>query len=168
MYRVSRKGVLVFEPCDNFITRVGVWLGFGQDYEIAAVADDGWHNAGIRNTSVPNYIYRWTEREVIKTVSTYAPYTRPRFEFFYALRIPWPHFHMMKNQLLYILMCVLAPFLHLFTFIFPRESNNFAFAVLKPPMPESLHPWLIMTENGPVINREYVERTLYKKKSGAE
>ena len=38
MYRVSRQGVLVFEPCDNLTTRIGVWLGIGQEYEIAAVA----------------------------------------------------------------------------------------------------------------------------------
>jgi SAM-dependent methyltransferase len=165
MYRVSRKGIVVLEPCDNFTTRLGVWLGFGQDYEIASVADEGWNCGGVRNTSVPNYIYRWSERDVIKTINTYAPYAKAKFLFFYALRIPWAQFHLRKNKLPLILMYLAAPFLYLFTFLFPSESNNFAFVVLRPPMPQSLHPWLKMTEKGPDINREYVENTLFKGRS---
>jgi SAM-dependent methyltransferase len=164
LYRVSRNGVLVVEPCDNFTTRVGVWLGFGQDYEIASVADDGWRNGGFRNTSIPNYIYRWSAREVIKTISTYAPHTRPRFLFFYSLCIPWLQLRLRRNKLPWILMSLAAPFLYLLTFLFPSESNNFAFVTLKPP-PESLHPWLKRSEQGPEIDREYVEQVLFRGRS---
>ena len=38
MYRVARRGVLAFEPRDTRLVRLGVRLGFGQEYEIAAVA----------------------------------------------------------------------------------------------------------------------------------
>src|SRR5712672_2452459 len=41
MYRVARLGVLAFEPRDTRLVRLGVRLGFGQEYEIAAVAGNG-------------------------------------------------------------------------------------------------------------------------------
>src|SRR6266851_8888773 len=41
MYRVARRGVLAFEPRDTRLVRLGVRLGFGQEYEIAAVAENG-------------------------------------------------------------------------------------------------------------------------------
>jgi SAM-dependent methyltransferase len=163
MYRVSRKGVVVFEPCDNLTTRIGVWLGIGQEYEIAAVAGNDYRHGGVRNTSIPNYVYRWTERDVVKTVNTYAPHTKTQFLFFYALRIPWLQFRMRKNRFVYLLMIIASPFLHLFTWLFPKESNNFGFAVIKAPATQSLHPWLHAKEGLPDINREYVEALLYKR-----
>ncbi len=41
MYRVARKGVLLFEPYDNLVTRLGVALGIGQDFERASVFHNG-------------------------------------------------------------------------------------------------------------------------------
>lgn len=162
MYRVARKGVIVFEPCDNWTTRLGVRFGVGQDYEIAAVAGNGYCHGGVRNTPIPNYVYRWTERDVRKTINTFAPYRTDQFLFFYGLRIPWLQLQMRKRKLFYILMRVASPVLHVFTWLFPKESNNFCFAVVKAPMPDALHPWLVMTESGPDINREYVESSLYQ------
>lgn len=46
MYRVARVGVLAFEPRDTRLVRLGVKLGFGQEYEIAAVAGNGLRRAG--------------------------------------------------------------------------------------------------------------------------
>jgi ubiquinone/menaquinone biosynthesis C-methylase UbiE len=63
MHRVARRGLLVFEPRDSLLSRLGTRLGLGQEYETAAVAlsADGAHG-GWRNGPVPNYVYRWTER----------------------------------------------------------------------------------------------------------
>ncbi len=72
MYRVGRVGVVAFEPVDNLVTRIGVWLGVGQQYELAAVAGAGCRSGGQRNTPIPNYVYRWTPREVEKTIRSYA------------------------------------------------------------------------------------------------
>jgi SAM-dependent methyltransferase len=160
MYRVSRKGVLVFEPCDNLATRIGVWLGVGQEYELAAVAGNEFRHGGVRNTAIPNYIYRWTQREVVKTINTYAPHTKNQFLFFYALRIPWLQFSMRKNKLVYLLMRLASPFLYFFAWLFPTLSNNFSFVVIKTPLAESLQPWLVMKDGRPDINREYVESSL--------
>lgn len=47
MYRVARKGLIVFEPYDGFLTRMGTRLGFGQVYELAAVAGTGLKYGGV-------------------------------------------------------------------------------------------------------------------------
>lgn len=66
MYRVCRKGVLLFEPQDTFLTRIGVRLGFGQEYELAAVYDHDYLFGGVRNSEIPNYVYRLNKREIEK------------------------------------------------------------------------------------------------------
>jgi len=48
MYRVAGRGVLAFEPRDTRLVRLGVRLGFGQEYEIAAVAGNGLRAALLR------------------------------------------------------------------------------------------------------------------------
>ena len=47
MFRVAREGIVVFEPRDSFLTRCGVRLNFGQDYETAAVAANGCVAGGV-------------------------------------------------------------------------------------------------------------------------
>ena len=41
LYRVARQGVLVFEPRDTALVRLGVRLNLGQKYEVAAVSTTG-------------------------------------------------------------------------------------------------------------------------------
>src|SRR5438309_2064841 len=60
MYRVAKKGVLVFEPRDTLLVRLGIRFNFGQEYETAAVQGDGLAFGGVRNSGIPNYVYRWT------------------------------------------------------------------------------------------------------------
>ena len=142
MYRVSRLGVIVFEPCDNLVTRLGVRCKLGQEYEWAAVAGTGCQYGGQRNTPIPNYVYRWTPREVEKTICSYAPVGRHAFRYFYKLRIPWYRSQMMTGRLLDGAFRLLGPLARCLTAIFPRASNNFAFVVIKPTLPDDLHPWL--------------------------
>src|SRR5256885_1555796 len=89
MYRVAKKGVLVFEPRDSLLARFGVYLGFGQEYEVAAVVGNGLKFGGVRNTFMPNYVYRWTEREIEKTVRSFRPWGKHRFIYRYAFTAPW-------------------------------------------------------------------------------
>jgi SAM-dependent methyltransferase len=158
MYRVARRGLLVFEPCDNFSSGLGVRLGLGQEYEIAAVAANDYRFGGVRNTQVPNYVYRWTEREVVKTINAYAPHGKNQFQFFYALRVPWPRFRRMKSRLVLVLAALAYPGLWLLTRAFPRVSNNFAFAVHKPALPADLHPWLRASDGALTLDRAWVDK----------
>jgi SAM-dependent methyltransferase len=72
MVRVSQKHVFFVEPNDSWTLRMLVSLGFSFPYEVGGVVNNGYIG-GMRNGPIPNYIYRWTEREVIKSVSAYHP-----------------------------------------------------------------------------------------------
>ena len=157
MYRVSRKGCLLFEPYDNLLTRLGVLFHIGQEYELASVFFNNCSSGGVKNTTIPNYVYRWTEKEIIKTIKSFALYGKNNFNFFYMMRIPWHQLKGKKNKLIYYAVLLSFPFLKTFSFVFPKQSNNFAALVLKPKITNDLYPWLLC-ENGDIkINRSWLE-----------
>jgi len=141
LYRVAKGGVLVFEPRDTLLSRLGVKLNFGQEYEVGAVFANDSVYGGVRNSGVPNYVYRWTEREIEKTIASYAPWARHRFIYFRQMRIPWGHYRLMKNKLKLAAIILALPVLRILTWLFPRQSNTFGFAVIKP-ADRDMHPWL--------------------------
>jgi SAM-dependent methyltransferase len=142
MYRVARKGLLLFEPYDNLLTRVGVRLNIGQEYEHASVFYNGCARGGVGNSAIPNHVYRWTEREIVKTVNCYAPYARHEVEFFHRTRVPWGQLRARRSRWLYRTVRLSQPALKLLERCFPRQGNNFAALVRKPELPRALHPWL--------------------------
>lgn len=70
MYRVAKKTVIVHEAQDSLAIRLMTKLGIVLDYEIAKGEDE---HEGIKNTSIVNYVYRWTKREIQKTINSYDP-----------------------------------------------------------------------------------------------
>jgi SAM-dependent methyltransferase len=142
MYRVARKGLLLFEPYDNLLTRLGVRLKIGQEYEHAALYFNNNHHGGATNSDIPNYIYRWTEREILKTVNSYAPYGRHDVRFMHAMRIPWGQLRGRRSKVMLNVVRLAQPALWLLDTCLPKQSNNFAAVVLKPDLPLALHPWL--------------------------
>jgi SAM-dependent methyltransferase len=73
MVRVSQQHVFFVEPNDSWALRMLVRLGFSFPYELAAVAAHEYLHGGMRDGPIPNYIYRWTGREVEKSVASYHP-----------------------------------------------------------------------------------------------
>lgn len=71
MLRVARKRVLFLEPNDSFSMRVLTCAGFSFPYEIFSVVYHGCETGGVRDSCIPNFIYRWDAHEVRKTVSSY-------------------------------------------------------------------------------------------------
>lgn len=71
MLRVARRHVVMLEPNDSSSMRLLVRLGLSFPYEIAAVVSNEYRLGGVRDTNVPNFIYRWDEDEVVKTVSAF-------------------------------------------------------------------------------------------------
>jgi SAM-dependent methyltransferase len=142
MHRVARRSVVLFEPADSRVTRVGQKLGIGQTYEFAAVADNGLRCAGWRNTSVPNWVYRFTASEIRQTINCAAPFGPHHFRFHYRTRIPWTQLKMRRNKLPLALACLAAPFLRLLDAIGPVFSNNLAAVIVKPELPAQAFPWL--------------------------
>ena len=152
MLRVARKGVVVFEARDSLFMRLAIRLGLGVSYELepTALSNDG--TGGYRNTHIPNYVYRWTEREVEKTVNSYAPAYQHTFRYFYRLNAPVQRLRMSPSPIKRALghgMKVIKP---VFEKVLPRQCNQFGFLVQKE---QSIQPWL--TENDGVIspNRQY-------------
>jgi SAM-dependent methyltransferase len=156
MYRVARRVALVFEPYDGPLARVAVRLGFGQEYELAAVADNGMTHGGLRNTEIPNFVYRWTEAEVRKVVRSYAPVGRQRFAFYYATRVPWRRLRMLRSRVLLGATVAALPLVRLASLLAPRLANNFAFLVVKPAVPADLHPWLTTRDGVVTLDRGWL------------
>lgn len=87
MLRVSRKYVILMEPNDSFTMNALVKLNFSFPYELPAVIDHNYESGGLRDSQIPNFIYRWNRNEVVKTVSSCIPerifsvYANPYWDF---------------------------------------------------------------------------------------
>ena len=156
LYRVAKSGVLVFEPRDGALVRLAVRLNFGQEYELAAVFDNNFKFGGVQNSEVPNFVYRWTEDEVQKTVQSYAPIGNHRYSFYYATRVPWERLRLMRNKRHLGAVILALPVLKVLSAVFPRVCNNFAFMIAKPSVPRDLFPWLVARADGVGINEEWL------------
>jgi len=71
MLRVARKHVVVLEPNDSVLMRLLTRAGFSFPYEIFSVVYHGCESGGVRDSCIPNFIYRWSVNELRKTVSSY-------------------------------------------------------------------------------------------------
>jgi hypothetical protein len=84
LYRVSRKGFLAIESSDCFLIRAAQYLGLSEAYEVAG----NFAGHGVNGTDIPNYIYRWTEREIEKTIKSFAPEFTHEFRYLYGSVYP--------------------------------------------------------------------------------
>ena len=73
MLRVSRRYVLFMEPNDSLAMAALVRMRFSFPYELPAVIDHDYRSGGVRDSQIPNFLYRWNRHEVFKTVSSYIP-----------------------------------------------------------------------------------------------
>jgi SAM-dependent methyltransferase len=138
MYRVARKCAVAFESRDSLLMRAAVSLGLTEKYEVSSISLDG-KSGGVADTGIPNFIYRWTERDVRKTIASYDPARIPQIKFFYDLRIPTQRFMRSGNRAMRIVGRLVEPLSKVLATLAPRQCNEFAFAVSKN---GSLHPWI--------------------------
>ncbi len=134
LHRVARVGLVALEARDSALMRLAIRLRVVDEFELTAVADSGFRSGGVRNTAVPNYVYRWTEREVEKTIKSAAPELRHRFAYFRELELPVSVLELSGRSVWRFA----APVLRLVARILPRQANLFAFAVFK----DGLQPWM--------------------------
>jgi len=86
MLRVTRRFVVIMEPNDSLTMKLLVALGLSFPYELSAVIDHNFESAGVRDSCVPNFVYRWNRSDVFKTVSSFIPertfllHTRPYWD----------------------------------------------------------------------------------------
>jgi ubiquinone/menaquinone biosynthesis C-methylase UbiE len=71
MYRVAKHGVIFIESQDCFLTRLSCKIGLSEEFEISAVKNRNF--GGVDNTSIANFVYRWTESEIYKLINSYDP-----------------------------------------------------------------------------------------------
>ena len=157
MYRVAGKGLLAFESRDSVVMRLLERFGFTQSYENSAVYYSDNKAEGVNNTEIPNYIYRWTEREIEKTIHSFAPYCEHKFVYRYGNAFPSTPELKNKGRLKMNFLNFMHPFYSVFVKLFPKQQNLFAFYIKKPAILNSLLPWLIFDnkENKIVFNKKW-------------
>jgi SAM-dependent methyltransferase len=158
LYRVARRAAVALEARDSALLRLATRLGALEEYELTAVAANDFRAGGVQDTAIPNYVYRWTEREVGKTIRSYAPHARHRLLFFHELEIPFSVLELSGGGLRRTAARLALPALRLLTRVMPGQANLFAFAVVKPELPRDLQPWLQLGEHGPEPNRSRFPR----------
>jgi len=156
MLRVSRTGVVVFEPKDGWFSRLGVRLGFGQQYEDSAVYCSGCLHGGVVNSEIPNFVYRFTAHELKKTVNSFLPDGRHNFRFYWDMLIPWSRLTAMKNPIHRVLMKAVAPAVERLGRLAPF-ANNLAAVILKAKHPDDLHAWIRIDDDGKTcVDRDWL------------
>jgi ubiquinone/menaquinone biosynthesis C-methylase UbiE len=156
MYRVARIGLIAFESRDSLLMKFLAKVGLTPDYEQVAVYYNDGKFGGVNNTEIPNYIYRWTEREIEKTISTYAPFAKHKFDYQYANDTPAAAI-LEKKSLKKIIISLVKPFYQIFTILFPKQQNLFAFCVNKPDLINDLHEWLEVNDGNIKFNYHWAK-----------
>ncbi len=86
MLRITRRYVVFLEPNDCFVTRQLTRWNLAQRFELGAVLANAGTSGGVRNSAVPNFVYRWNLDDVVKCASACVPeeilrfYSRPYWE----------------------------------------------------------------------------------------
>lgn len=154
LYRVSRKGFLAIESRESLLIRLTQRLGITEEFEVKC----NFSGSGVNGTDIPNYIFRWTERGVIKTIKCFDPCYNNEYLFKYNTIYPdATGIGVFKKT---IIKCSTIFYKVLISF-FPKQQNHFSFFVKKENSINKLHPWLQVNEdNGEVeVDRDYIKNT---------
>ena len=145
LYRVAAKAAIFFESRDSLSLRLVERLRLGKNYEVSAVKANGGLSGGLRDTATPNYVYRWTEREVEKTIASYAPHAKHTFQYAYGYGTPCDSNS--QSAIRSFLRKTLLGLYRLFVTFFPSQRNLFACRITKPTIPRDLQPWLAIEDD---------------------
>tara|TARA_Y100000591_G_C21671268_1_gene613042 strand:- start:124 stop:900 length:777 start_codon:yes stop_codon:yes gene_type:complete len=158
MYRVSKNGILVIEGNDSSLIKITNFFNLSQDYEISAVLDNNktYDKGGVDNSIVPNFVYRWTEREIRKLFSSYEPQYSHKIDFFYDS--DFDGYKKVRKLFLGKPILFILEFLaKIYFFLFFKEQNLFCFFVNK--KKRKLKSWLkVNDENNIELNKDFLEK----------
>ena len=160
LFRVSRKGFLVVEGRDSALMRISSRLGLTEQFEVAG----NFKGHGVNGTDIPNFVFRWTEREVEKTLKSFAPHFDHDVYYRYHSNYPEGHGFGLAGRLV---IGMLEPAYLVFTALFPKQQNLMAFFVRKPKAPDDLKPWLTLDPETSeiVVDRNWIKKSYSKKLS---
>lgn len=158
MFRVARKGIVCFEARDSMLMKLAILCGLTSEYELEpAFLTDG-AVGGHRDGPLPNYVYRWTEREFEKVVNSYAPAYQHKFFYHYGFAVPTQRFAMARRGLLRLLGRIIIGLTTVAEWVIPSQGNQFAMVALKN---SRLQPWLTPELT---FNQEYLAKKYDKAK----
>ena len=118
LYRVCSEGSLIIEANDSLLSRLACKLGVSEEYELSAIQKN-IISGGVDNTNVPNYVYRWTEREVIKLMKSFRPDLKHNILFEYG-----HHIKFTNSKIINLLFDI-------FFMIFKKQKNLLAIYISK-------------------------------------
>jgi ubiquinone/menaquinone biosynthesis C-methylase UbiE len=120
LYRVAIKGVLVIESTDSFIMRLATKIKLAEEFEVSSVNEDK-NTGGLLDTAIPNYVYRWTEKEVLKLLKSFDPKNINFVNFDYASDLT--NFKTRDNYIENIFLKMLIIMGKTFFFFFKKQRN---------------------------------------------
>ena len=156
LYRVARKQMIAFEPYETWFTRLGAFLGYGQEFEDLAVHTFGGLSGGVANTEIPNLVYRFNEREVRKFARAFRPWGESPIRFYRALRMNIDRFRLHGSWLLRTSFKLAYPIITVLARVFKPLNNNLCF-VIQVPEPANYHPWIRESGGKPRVDPEYLQ-----------
>jgi len=118
LYRVSAKGVLIIEANDSLTSRIACKLNLSEEYELSAVKKNKI-SGGVDNSSIPNYVYRWTEREIEKLLKSFKPEIKHKIYFSYSNHLKFTNSSLIKY------------FFYIYFTIFKKQQNLFSIFIDK-------------------------------------
>jgi ubiquinone/menaquinone biosynthesis C-methylase UbiE len=120
MYRIAKHGILIVESNDSFVMRLSVKLNFSENFEKSAL-NENTYVGGVDGSNIPNYVYRWTEREVKKLFYSYQPDKKINIFFNYENNIF--NQNLSNNLIKKIIITFSYIFLKIIFFLFPKQQN---------------------------------------------
>jgi SAM-dependent methyltransferase len=156
MYRVARKAVVAFEARDSFTMKIARRAGFTPDFELWSVSEEGYATGGVANGPIPNFIYRWTEWEIEKTIRSFDPAHVDKIKYFYGLLLPTLRFDQTNMPIRRAVMKMLAPAAQILAWLFPKQGNQFGWAIVKT---GKLRDWLEVHDGKIRLSKEKAKST---------
>jgi ubiquinone/menaquinone biosynthesis C-methylase UbiE len=114
MYRVANKGVLIIESNDSLTMRIACKFKFAETFEVSSINHEK-NSGGLLDTGIPNYVYRWTEREILKLLNSYDPSNVNYIKFEYSNDL-----ENLKSKKFFSLIVLFAK---IYFFIFKKQQN---------------------------------------------
>ena len=119
-------------------------LNFAEKYELSAISssDEFGDQGGVDNTSIPNYIYRWTEHEIEKLVNSYNPRYKHIIDFNY--RFNYENFLLKFNNKIInaFIKFFLKLLMNTLQLIITKQGNLFSFFINKEESKKHKHHWI--------------------------
>jgi hypothetical protein len=121
LYDIATKGIVIIESNDSLLMKVCTKLKFVEEFEYSAISKN---KGGLLDSSVPNYIYRWSEREIKKLIYSYKPNLKHEFIFDYNFDFKNKKLYETGNFYKKIMYKLSNKFLFFFNFFLKKQANN--------------------------------------------